>query len=394
MDFQTTSAILFVVLLGVFLYARRDRLRLQKIFFPVLYVLMYRSKVGLKAMDSWASRLPKLLKWLATAGIFIGFLGMALIAFALVQNLVKLLTNPTALPGVQLVLPVKVPGTFYVPFFYWIISIMIIAAVHEFSHGLIARAYKMKIKSSGIAFLGIIIPILPAAFVEPDEKEVSKRKVKQQLSVFAAGPFSNIILGAIALLLLFAFAGPITGALYQYNGVQVTGFINSTAKFPAETSGIKPGEIVTGLDNNSITDIESFVQALKMKTPGENLHITTNKTGYDMILAANPSNLSAPYLGIFVRQNSILKPGVQNSIGGFLPEAIVWLLGLLYWLYLLSVGIGLFNLLPLGPVDGGRMMLTTLEKYFDQKKARFYWMLISAFFITLILVNVFFGFTR
>ena len=81
-----------------------------------------------------------------------------------------LFTKPAASSGVGLVLPFKAKGVFYVPFFYWIISIFVIAVVHEFSHGLIARANNIKVKSSGFAFLALLVPIIPAAFVEPDEK--------------------------------------------------------------------------------------------------------------------------------------------------------------------------------------------------------------------------------
>ena len=69
------------------------------------------------------------------------FLGMILITYALIQNVYNLLTKPEALPGAALVLPFEVKGAFYVPFFYWIISIFIIALVHEFSHGILAKKY-------------------------------------------------------------------------------------------------------------------------------------------------------------------------------------------------------------------------------------------------------------
>ena len=168
MDVQLIAGIAFVILLSIILYLGRKKIELQKILFPIIYFAIFRTKLGIKKMDSLSKRYPKFWGWFGTAGIIIGFLGMAVIAWLLIDNLIKIIISPAAVPGVSLVLPFKVKGTFFVPFFYLIISIFIIAVVHEFCHGVIARRYNMHIKSSGFAVLGIIFPIIPAAFVEPD----------------------------------------------------------------------------------------------------------------------------------------------------------------------------------------------------------------------------------
>ena len=166
---------------------------------------MYKTKLGLNAMDWGADRFRKPIKYLSYAGIAVGFLGMVFISFILIKGMVNMFIRPEVAQGVALVLPFKMKGAIGVPFFYWIISIFIIAVIHEFSHGIVARAFKIKLKSSGFAFLAVLLPIIPAAFVEPDEKQLNKSPIYQQLSVFAAGPFSNILL-AIIIFLFFSFA--------------------------------------------------------------------------------------------------------------------------------------------------------------------------------------------
>ena len=52
-----------------------------------------------------------------------------------------------------------VPGTIFVPFLYFIISIIVIAVMHEGAHGVIARVYNMKIKSSGFALIFMLVPL-------------------------------------------------------------------------------------------------------------------------------------------------------------------------------------------------------------------------------------------
>src|SRR3989344_8635488 len=118
----------------------------------------------------------------------------------------------------SLVLPgVKIPGLPYLGFWHWIITIFILALVHEFCHGILARLYNLKIKSSGLAILGVLLPIVPAAFVEPDEKKLFKKKKKEQLSVLAAGPFSNLVLaGIIFLISLFLFM-PLFSLMYNFS---------------------------------------------------------------------------------------------------------------------------------------------------------------------------------
>jgi len=67
---------------------------------------------------------------------------------------------------------------------------------------------------------------------------------------------------------------------------------------------------------------------------------------------------------------------------------------LLYWLYLLNIGIGLFNLVPLGPIDGGLMMKEVLKKWFNKKTAKKIFSFISSAFLIMILINILHGFVR
>src|SRR3989338_4522554 len=140
MDFQTIAAVAFIAVLTIFLLLKRKNLDTKQIIPYFLYFSMYRTKLGLKLMDAVAKRYRKLMVYIGYFGVFIGFVGMAVISYALVSNIFMLFTKPESTPGVGLVLPFKVKGVFFVPFFYWIIAIFVIAVVHEFAHGLIARA--------------------------------------------------------------------------------------------------------------------------------------------------------------------------------------------------------------------------------------------------------------
>ncbi|MCX6707024.1 MAG: site-2 protease family protein, partial [Candidatus Woesearchaeota archaeon] len=326
-------------------------------------------------------------------GIIVGFMGMGMMCYSLVENLVKVILIPATPSAVALVLPFKVKGTFYVPFFYWIISVFLLVIVHEFSHGVISRRYGFRIKSSGLAFLGIVVPLVPAAFVEPDEKKMEKSPRLHQLSVFAAGSFSNIVFAFIALGLMFFVVNPVLGSITQDNGVVVSGLINGTnGSLPAEMAGITPGEMIIKVGDMDIFTVENLSDALKAMSPGDFVNITTNKTEYSLKLAQNPENASLAYMGAYLSQNSVVKPSFKAKYGSFAPDAMIWTAGLILWLFILNLGIGLFNLVPLPITDGGKMVYISLLHYFDKKKAMKVWKGIAIFFVLLIIANILAGF--
>ena len=384
MDVQTIAAIVFIILLSYFLYVKRKKLVVQKIAYPLLYFILYKTKKGLKFMDRTAKKFTKTIKYLGYAGIVIGFLGMALICYELTKSFFRTLLQPDSMPGVGIVLPIEAKGVFYVPFFYWIISIFIIAVVHEFSHGIMARRYKIKVKSTGFAFLGVLLPIIPAAFVEPDEKKMKKCPKVQQLSVFAAGPFSNIILGFFFLLIMALVAGPVVDSIIDYTGVKVTGY--SGQNMSAELAGIPINSNIISIDNNKVDSILNFTRILDQKKPGDVILVGTLEKSYEVTLSKNPENESRAYLGVFVTQSTEISPKAKEM--WILPYVAIWLLGLVYWLYVLNLGIGLFNLVPLGPIDGGRMLHLALDSVFGKARADKYWKVVSFIFLAMILVII------
>src|SRR5439155_22747008 len=65
--------------------------------------------------------------------------------------------------------------------------------LHEFSHGILARVAKIRIRSLGLIFL--IFPI--GAFVEPEEEELLALPRRDRARLFAAGPAMNIVLAVL-----------------------------------------------------------------------------------------------------------------------------------------------------------------------------------------------------
>lgn len=346
---------------------------------------MYKTKLGLVLMDKIAKVAPRLLRFLGVLSIVTGFVGMVFIFYWLIKGTYELLFVPNALPAVAPVLPgIKVvSGLPVLSFWHWIIAIFLVAVVHEFSHGIYARLYNVKIKSSGFAFLG---PIL-AAFVEPEEKQLSKAPRRVQLSVFSAGPFSNMVFAIVTLLLLNFATGPTYAQLYRGDGIEVGKLLDG---YPAQQAGIEAPFIITGLNGNTTRDLGQFLGATQHFEPGQEVVLNTDKGDYALVLAENPDNKSKAFLGVAnFNVKTVFKEEIIKQYGHFWPSAFAWIHMLVFWLFIINLGVGLFNLLPLGPIDGGRMFYTALTWFStDQHKVKKIWSLISLFCFLLIFINL------
>jgi len=133
---------------------------------------------------------------------------------------------------------------------------------------------------------------------------------------------------------------------------------------------------------------------LKDKKPGEEITLQTNKTLYQIILSENPDNSSKGYLGIYVAPDSGIKKEFREKYGEFIPNALLWFFGLLFWLFFLNLGIGLFNLVPIGPVDGGRMLQLSLHGVLGKERGDAITKAVSLLFVMIILINIMFAFLR
>src|SRR3989344_5853708 len=349
-------------------------------------IFLFRTKLGLKWMDKYSQKFREWVILFGYIGMGTGFVGLVVISYVLVSNLYSLITKPEAVSGVSLVLPgVHVPGLGVLQFWYWILAIFAIAVVHEFSHGIVARAHNIPVKNTGLVFLG---PIL-GAFVEPDEDKLGKESDIKQYSVLAAGSFSNILLALVALCLLnFVFA-PLQETMIEPTGFTFDAYYNQS--FPFAQSGILPGTLITGINGEKTPYFQDFSQKFDCQKPGEQVQIMSESKNFNVVLSQSPDNVKKPFMGIKEIHNEfVVKEKYQHGWRKYLYYLVDWLQGFLRWLYLLSFGIGLFNLLPLPIVDGGRMLQVTLHKMKGKEKGEKRYKQISLFFLLVLLLNLFY----
>jgi membrane-associated protease RseP (regulator of RpoE activity) len=363
----------FYILIIALIYIYRAKFEFQgKI------VAIFKTKVGISLMQKIADKWPRLIRFLGVIGIYVGFAGMLLMIYFIFLGFYQMIFVPNAPPMFSPVLPgVSIPGSpIKLPLFEGIIALFIVVVAHEFSHGVISKAYKIPIKSSGLVMFGPI----PGAFVEPDEKKLRKAKTKAQLSIFAGGPFANILLTLLILVLMLGISA-LSISMYEPDGISIDGFTNETeAMIGGRLENLSEGEVIYSINEIRLTSAANLSSIMKDTQPGDTITITTNKGTTELLIVPHPENESASYLGIYPNNHMMGKNSISSN--KVFTAVYFWIfgnpydygfnerLGLIGWIFVISLGIGIVNLLPLGPMDGGRMYLLALEKLFDKKRVQ------------------------
>ena len=333
-------SLLFLLFLAFLIYKNRKNVSIEGVF------IMWRTKLGLKIMDAIAKKIRK--NKIALNSLLITMLVTTVVSFVfivyyLIEHTIKLIVGQTNVPAVSLVIPgVTSIGGIKIPF-WTILIIFIVAAVHEFGHGLLARIWKMKIKSTGLVLLAII----PGAFVEIDEKELEKRPLKEKLSVLAAGPFFNIILAILTFGLIFLVSSiPVT-----YEGIYFKSYNNSNL-----TNGTLMMINNKPLIYSNIYEVTKMIQKEIQNKSEVKLFIKQNNTVIERevpVLKVNNQSKLGVYL--YTNCNLALNKDVcqaKENINTFLM-----------YLFIFNLGIGLANLLPLIPLDGGKMVYFLIGRW-------------------------------
>ncbi len=311
-----------------------------------MFVMMWRTKRFLSFIDRLAMKSPRVWRVYADVGIVFGFAGMVYVFYALARTALTAIRTGGKAAGVQLV----VPGL-TIPLWYGLIGLAVVLIVHELSHGVVARSNGLPLKSVGLALL----VILPGAFVEPDEEKLKKASLRKRLRVYGAGSLANMVTGLIAAIIIGVAVLP----LFQPAGISVVGVLPST---PA--SGVlHQGDVIKAINGHPVNTMTEFVNFMNSTKPGQVISLSVQRDGkmetLRIKLANDPYRKGKGFIGIKVSQHLVSRVGHRDLI---LP-----LYFSLYWIYILNVGIGLMNLFPLVPLDGGRMLDDVLKKILPKR---------------------------
>ncbi|MFH0868160.1 MAG: site-2 protease family protein [Candidatus Woesearchaeota archaeon] len=376
------SAILFYSLIFLIVYLNRKKFEIHGRF-----IYLYKTKIGIRFMDLVAKKIPRLVRLTGYAGVAIGFIGMVAVFILILLLAYKLLLNAPGAGGASPVIPgLPIAGTGIVfPLITGWIVLAIIIVVHEFSHGIVARVYKIRVKNSGMAFFG---PLL-GAFVEPDEKKLSEERDIVQHSVFAAGPFANFLTVGVVLLLILTIFNPAASALTISTGV----IVYSQPGFPAEKAGMGNNTLITGINGEDVSTIDDFQRIMKDIKPNTTVNLKSNVTKYAITATESPDDKSQGYIGVWIMGNN-LRLRNDNSLNQILFSIVSWFGQMLGWLSFLSLNIGMINLLPIFITDGARMLKVFFNRIIhNESRSKSLWIFVnwvSAFSLLILVFLPFF----
>jgi membrane-associated protease RseP (regulator of RpoE activity) len=306
-------------------------------------ILMRRTLRLRDFIDSIAQKSPRFWKLFMNIGIPVAVFFMGLTFYLIILASTMIFQSPQIVP----ILPgVDYAGNpFYIPIAQGLIALLTVIVVHEFAHGILARAEGVNIKSIGVLLLAII----PGAFVEPDEEEVKKVSRLSKLRIYAAGSIFNVTLAGIALAIVFLLSTFFIPAAFHSDGILVSSVI---PKSPSD-GVLQEGMVIYNINGVNIRNVSDYNAFRNNTKSGDVLSIQTNQGTYQVKLGSNPNNPSASYAGFRGSDNLVVNSNVAQTYGTVLPWILYYLADLLNYIWILNFAIGTINLLPLKPLDGG-----------------------------------------
>jgi regulator of sigma E protease len=225
----------------------------------------------------------------------------------------------------------------------------------------------------------------------PEKQRFDKKTLGIRALIVALGPFMNIATAVVIFSLIFFV-----------NGIPVvTNFVSTIVQNgPAEQAGILSGDKIIAIDSIKMEDPNRIANTIN-KSSGEELQITLDREGevvdvfvipkydddYKKGLIGITFEISIEKINIFsafsrglITTGNIIKlifTNIMEMITGKVPLEIAGPLGiaqmtgeaaklgflnLLYFTAILSIFIGLFNLLPIPILDGGHLLILVIEK--------------------------------
>ncbi len=323
--------------------------------------IVYRREAGFKFLDKLeGSRIAQSLLYISIA--------LTILSLILFYYMIMIIIHARAsgVKGVGLV-PI-IPGVTVkgIALIYILVNIGIAILVHELSHAAASKSVGVNVRSTGF----ILAVIIPAAFIEPDEEEFNKARLRDKAKILSAGPASNL---ALALVMLLAISMLAHGAA----GVQV---VDVEPGSPAYNAGIKPGFIITSINETKIKTISDLQYTL---APYMNKSVTYIVKGHyengskATYIVHKPA--SRKYIGVLVRQarSSRIPSSIYYPLNTFLAYG-----------YIINISLALINAAPIFVTDGGRIISELLKSKLGELRGNVVSFFIQIFTLLLILSTI------
>lgn len=213
----------------------------------------------------------------------------------------------------------------------------------------------------------------------------------RRLVTLFAGPFMNVLLAFVLLLVIFCGIG-LTVATTTISDVVADG--------PAFEAGLQAGDTIVAIDGTDVPDWQALSMAIAGLEPGEAADVVYERAGQvtSTTIVVGMGEDGSPRLGIYAGQEQYHLPvwealgaswdylalTVQGYLSLFNPAtaadtlsqstsvvgiavmseraASAGIVPLLYIIAIVSLSLAVVNLLPLPPLDGGRILIEVIQR--------------------------------
>ncbi|BFL76359.1 MULTISPECIES: RIP metalloprotease RseP [Finegoldia] len=294
-----------------------------------------------------------------------------------------------------------------------IIIFLLVILIHEFGHFIVAKMNGVSVlefsigmgpklfqrESNGTLYSLRMLPVGGYCQLEgEDEENDSPNSLNNQsplvrLKVILAGAIMNFILAFILLILLMSVSRVST---------EVSGVIKDS---PAYSSGIQTGDQIVSINGENVSDGEELLKSIKESqgdlnigvirdSQSKNIKVTPRlennirKIGVNfqeeyniknfsivkgfkkgLITFLNLTGMLYKFLGMLITGQlglgGVSGPvGVVKEIGNAAKTGVA---NLIFLLAYININLGVFNLLPIPALDGGRAIFILIEMIFGKK---------------------------
>jgi regulator of sigma E protease len=297
----------------------------------------------------------------------------------------------------------------------FILGIIILIVLHEFGHFIAARALKVEVEEFGLGFPPRVTRLFRAwgtdftlnaiplgGFVRP--KGENDRTVAGGLAaaspwvriiVSVSGPAMNILVGVLLGAVIFYNLGkPVT------NKVLIEQVVEGS---PAALAGLRAGDLIIKVNGSEINS-QQVLKDITQQNLGASIALVYQRGGQSYtinliprakppegqgamgVVLTNPrepitlgqaftTGISATYdnirqiltLPVRIAQGKVT--GEDARVHGYFGmfQFYRWLLNPLLFFMLISISLGVINLLPIPPLDGSRILVTLIEVLFRRR---------------------------
>lgn len=312
---------------------------------------MYRSKALNSSIDKLAKKQPVLWTVLSNVGVAFSIGLMAFAIYFLVNNLLRF-SQVGEIGYVAPVVPGLTLSLYWLP--YFLVAIVVLVIPHELAHGISARVENIPVLSTGI--IGMLIFF--GAFVEPDEKEFEKASLRARLRMLSSGSSTNLVTAFLALILMSGLFMSPAGVLIQ----------DTVPGGPVDSAGLGRWDVIQAINGTSVATYVDFVNYMRNVKVGENLNLTVlkNNVARPVIITTvgDPNNSSRAIIGLSTGLGASYQPN-RLGLDQYSGVNLYWTL---FWTYLLAFSLAVFNMLPMFPFDGERVLYYPLERFVKKRK--------------------------